>query len=66
MIVPYHISEQKGSLDFSIFGTICMLADANKTLPLADTQDASWEFRVQRLGGSVDLAANSPFEKSSF
>jgi hypothetical protein len=55
-----------GSLDFSIFGTICMLADANKTLPLADTQDASWEFRVQRLGGSVDLAANSPFEKSSF
>jgi hypothetical protein len=30
-----------GSLDFSIFGTICMLADANKTLPLADTQDAS-------------------------
>jgi hypothetical protein len=41
MIVPYHISEQKGSLDFSIFGTICMLADANKTLPLADTQDAS-------------------------
>lgn len=39
---------------------------ANKPCHWPTHSVTSWEFRVQRLGGSVDLVANSSFEESPF